>query len=185
MDLGADVLVDRQDPSRAIEIIRNVTKGNLRFALDTVGKESATHLQESLRRPQGDKQAHLVTLTGLPKVRLPGVKYHKVPIKVFHTVPAIGENVVTWLEELLIESALQPPEVVTANGGLEAINGALDQLRNGNISGKRLVVPIGRVNRAELNGYADKRENREGALKYGSFEFADKLNADPSRVKFA
>ena len=36
-DLGVDVLVDRHDPTRTIEIIRSVTKGELPIGLDPVG----------------------------------------------------------------------------------------------------------------------------------------------------
>ena len=48
VNLGVDVLFDRQDPLRAVKIIRKVIKGLLRFALDTVDKDTATNLQESL-----------------------------------------------------------------------------------------------------------------------------------------
>lgn len=184
-DLGADVLVDRHDPSRAIEIIRSVTKGELRFALDTVGKETATHLQECLQRNEGGMQGHLVGLTGLPKTRLPGVKYHSVPIKLFHTVPIIGEQSMDWLERLLVKGTLQPPDVATATGGLEGINGALDKLRNGTISGKRLVVPIEADKVKELNGASTTNGITEPQAGGESLEYADKLNADPSRLKFA
>ena len=177
--------MDRQDPSRAIEIIRSVTKRELRFALDTVGKETAAHLQESLWQSGEEKQAHLVGLTGLPKSRLPGVKYHSVPIKVFHSVPTIGESAMNWLEELLVAKALQPPEIAVADGGLEGINGALDQLRTGSVSSKRLVVPIRRENTRQLNGHTGKDDNKKTAAKIDSFEYADSLNANPSRIKFA
>ncbi len=185
VDLGADVLVDRQDPSRAVEIIRSVTKGKLRFALDIVGKETATHLQESLQRSREDKQAHLVGLTGLPKVRLPGVKYHSVPIKVFHSVPALGETAMRWLEKLLVAKGLEPPDIVLADGGLEGINEALDRLRNGTVSAKRVVVPIENKGKIESNGHAETYGRTETKGKFDNLEYADKLNADPSRIKFA
>ena len=185
IDLGADVLVDRQDPARAVEIIRSVTKGELRFALDTVGKETATHLQESLPRSTRHKQAHLVGLTGLPKVKLPGVKYHSVPIKVFHSVPALGQSAMEWLEELLVAKAVQPPEVAIADGGLEGINEALDKLRNGAGNGKRIVVPIKTERKTELNGHAATNGFEKRTAKYENLEYADKMNADPLRIKFA
>ena len=186
IDLGADVLVDRQDPSRAVEIIRSVTKGKLRFALDTVGKETATQLQECLQHSVGDNQAHLVGLTGLPKVRLPSVKYHSVPIKVFHSVPALGETTMRWLEQLLVAKGLEPPVIALADGGLDGINEALDRLRNGTVSAKRIVVPIGKKSAAEPNGYtATKGTTRDAQGKFDNLEYADKLNVDPSRIKFA
>ena len=182
IDLGADVLVDRQDPSRAVEIIRSVTKGQLRFALDTVGAETATQLQDSLQKPKRDIQAHLVGLTGLPKVRLPGVKYHSVPIKLFHSVPALGETAMRWLEQLLVAKGLKPPGITLADGGLEGINEALDRLRNGTVSAKRVVVPIGSKSTNHSNGHTATSGTAQEAK---NLEYADKLNADPSRIKFA
>ncbi|KAL9050170.1 MAG: hypothetical protein Q9162_006804 [Coniocarpon cinnabarinum] len=183
--LGTDILVDRHDPFRAIEIIRSVTNGHLRFALDTVGKETAAHLQESLQQSTTGAEAHIVGLTGLPKSGLPGIKYHSVPIKLFHKVPAIGESAMDWLEQLLVQESLQPPEVDTVEGGLEGINGALDRLRSGAMSSKRLVVPIeGNKSQESLkngltNGVVKPRDPKD------TLEYADNLNADPSRIKFA
>lgn len=186
VDLGADVLVDRQDSLRAVEIIRSVTKGQLRFALDTVGKDTAKTLQDSLQKSGGDKVAHLVGLTGLPKSRLPGVKYHSVPIKVFHSVPALGETSMRWLEQLLVAKGLEPPDVALAEGGLEGINEALDSLRNGTVSAKRIVVPIGNKPKADPRGYtATNGTAQETRSKFSDLEYADKLNGDPSRIKFA
>lgn len=187
VDLGADVLVDRQDPLRAVEIILSVTKGQLRFALDTVGKDTAKKLQDSLQKSGGDKLAHLVGLTGLPNVRLPGVKYHSVPIKVFHSVPALGETAMRWLEQLLLAKGLEPPNIALADGGLEGINGALDNLRNGTVSAKRIVVPIGNKTKVDSKVYTATNGTtaQETRGKFDDLEYADKLNGDPSRIKFA
>lgn len=182
--LGADVLVDRQDSSRAVKIIRSVTRGELRFALDAVGKETAGYLQESLQQQPDVIQSHLIGLTGLPKVGLPAVKHHNVPIKLFHSTAAIGEPVMAWLEQLLASNVLAPPDVEIAKGGLGGINDALDQLRGGNVSGKRLVVPIGNGQPSNTNE-EEPNEKSSGTTKIGSIAYADKLNADPSRIKFA
>ena len=137
---GADLLVDRHNSARAVEIIRGVTGSKLRYAVDIVGKDTATQLQMALD-PSGN--SHLLGLTGLPKERDPGVRYHTVPIKLFHTAPAVGESLVTWLENLLQSATLTLPEAVRAEGGLEGINAALETLRSGSVSGKRMVVDLG------------------------------------------
>lgn len=137
---GADLLVDRHDPDRTVEIIRGVTGGKLRYALDIVGTETATHLERTLN-PDG--HAHLLGLTGLPKERNPGIQYHTVPIKLFHTAPTVGEAMVCWLEDLLQSTNLTLPEIVHAEGGLEGVNAALETLRSGSVSGKRIVVDLG------------------------------------------
>ncbi|RAK99605.1 zinc-binding alcohol dehydrogenase family protein [Aspergillus ibericus CBS 121593] len=143
--LGADVLVDRQDTERAVDIIRGVTKGKLRYAVDIVGAETAGLLERTLDdtiREDGS-HAHLLGLTGLPKERKPGVVYHTVPIKLFHTSPVVGEKMVSWLERLLETGALQLPEIVRHEGGLSSINESLEVLRQGSVSGKRIVVDLG------------------------------------------
>ena len=137
---GADLLVDRHNTDRAVEIIRGVTRGKLRYGIDIVGRETATLLEQTLD-PSG--HAHLLGLTGLPKERNPDIRYHTVPITLFHTAPAVGEALVTWLEGLLQAGTLALPEIVRAEGGLEGINAALETLRSGSISGKRIVVDLG------------------------------------------
>lgn len=138
LDAGADLLVDRIDTERAVAIIRGVTNGRLRFALDTVGRTTAEHLQRAV----GQEQSHLVGLTGLPKVATEGVLHHKVPIKAFHDIPKIGDTLMVWLERLLLSKKLIAPEVETVGGGLNGINKALSLLREGTVTGKRLVVPL-------------------------------------------
>lgn len=179
--LGADFLVDRQDSNRAVEIIRGVTKGQLRFALDAVGKETAGFLQRALSQ-EGELQSHLVGLTGLPKEAAAGVRHHAIPIKIFHSTPAVGEPIMVWLEQLLGANVLAPPDIDVAGGGLEGVNDALGQLKEGNASGKRIVVPLGKDETPQTNG---NESDDQAKVKIGSIAYAEKLNADPERVKFA
>ncbi|OJJ46754.1 hypothetical protein ASPZODRAFT_132883 [Penicilliopsis zonata CBS 506.65] len=139
LDAGADLLVDRHDTKRAVEIIKGVTGGKLRYAMDIVGKETATLLQETL---DVTAHPHLLGLTGLPKERDARIRYHTVPIKLFHTAPTVGESMVLWLEELLQSGTLRLPEIIRAKGGLGGINAALETLRQGTASGKRIVVGL-------------------------------------------
>ena len=154
---AVDLLVDRLDTERAVAVIRGVTGGRLRFAIDTVGRETAGHLQAALQADSfssssssfssalpsdQQKKAHLVGLTGLPKTPAENVVHHKVPIKAFHDVPPIGEALMTWLEKLLLARRLAAPPVETMIGGLSGVNQALDRLRDGSAGGKRLVVAM-------------------------------------------
>ncbi|THY74377.1 GroES-like protein [Aureobasidium pullulans] len=137
------ILVDSHDPIRAINIVRAITKGKLRFAVDTVGKETAGHLVQMLQADaQEERRAHLVGLTGVPKEKADGIVFHSVPIKLFHEVPSIGLTLMNWLEKALETEAIALPEVEHAEGGLEGINAALDRMRNGEISGRRLVISV-------------------------------------------
>ncbi|TKA75382.1 hypothetical protein B0A55_06005, partial [Friedmanniomyces simplex] len=110
VELGADFMVDKYDPKRAIEIIQAVTGGKLRFGIDCTGKETAEYLQQALQQSSSGPKAHLLGLTGLPKETVSGVVHHKLPIKLFHEAPAFGESLMQWLEELLIANSLKLPE---------------------------------------------------------------------------
>jgi hypothetical protein len=152
-----DLIIDRSNLDEAEREIQASVPGRLRFGLDAVGRETATWCQKVLAgsrnepgnqasvastQEQGSCQSHLVGLTGLPKEAQSSVVWHKLPIKLFHTNPEIGQTISGWLEALLARNEILLPEVEVVKGGLEAVNGALDRLRQGDASGKRLVVKL-------------------------------------------
>ncbi|KAL1633113.1 hypothetical protein SLS58_011222 [Diplodia intermedia] len=141
-----DLWVDSHDPERAAEVVRAVVGGGSgrRFGVDFVGRETAGRLARALDGGggAGQSKAHLVGLASGPKDVGEGVRVHSVPIKLFHEVPEVGRATVAWLERLLEEGLLTPPEVVVEKGGLAAVNGALDRMRRGEISGQRLAVEL-------------------------------------------
>ncbi|KAJ6442493.1 enolase C-terminal domain-like protein [Purpureocillium lavendulum] len=156
-----DVLVDSQNAERAVEIIRASTGGKVRFAIDTRGRESASHLLRALsanvpatgtslsppstppQRPRNESRAHLVGLTGLPKEHIPSsVSLHTVPVKLFHEVAAVGRALTSWLERLLEAGQISAPRIIDVEDGLERVNPALDRMRRGEISGGKLIVRV-------------------------------------------
>ena len=140
VDAGADLLIHRAHPDEAKDILRTIGRGNLRFGIDTVGKESAGLLQESLGS-KSDKKAHIAGLTGLPKSAPDYIVQHKVPIKLFHEQVRVGEAIMVWMEELFAAGKLTLPEVdIHPVIGLGAVNGALNRLKTGELEGQRIVV---------------------------------------------
>ena len=139
VEAGADVLVHRSNTEEAMSIVRSITRGELRFGLDTVGKDTATMLQSTMK---AGTRSHLVGLTGLPKENPRGIIYHKVPIKMFHEFSEIGKAITTWLEQLLLSHKLSLPEKTVLEGGLGGINNELSTLREGRFNGQRIAVPI-------------------------------------------
>ncbi|KAF2398134.1 GroES-like protein [Trichodelitschia bisporula] len=133
----ADLLVDSHDPARAVAIIRRVTGEELRFGVDTAGKETAGWLGKCL-----GEGGHLVGLAGLPMKEEGGVRQHVVPIKVHHECREVGEGLMVWLEGLLRGGLVTPPEAEVVHEGLGGVNGALDRMRRGEVSGRRLVVKV-------------------------------------------
>ncbi|OTA07369.1 hypothetical protein A9Z42_0082490 [Trichoderma parareesei] len=165
--LGTDVLIDLNNLDQAKRDIKRLTPGSLRLAIDAVGPESAEWCQQVLAertssrycrpghetptnplpvdaaaRGGGSKLSHLVALSGKPGTYNPNIQVHTVPIKLFHTSPYVGGHLSKWLYELLDTNKIQPPEVEFVPGGLAAINGALETLRQGKMSGKRLVIRV-------------------------------------------
>lgn len=160
-----DLLIDSHDPQRAVDILKaNVCKTRgLRFGVDTRGKDTAALLLQALcpntksangsppSPPSTPREstaltrnaAHLIGLTGLPKGSPPdGAAFHTVPIKLFHEVPAVGHALVTWLERLLAQGLVSPPEIIDIENGLENVNTGLDRMRSGEISGGKLIVRL-------------------------------------------
>ncbi|KAH6145459.1 hypothetical protein HBI64_000830 [Parastagonospora nodorum] len=158
--LGSDLIIDRSDLDQAAIDIHAAIPAPIRFAFDTVGVETATWCQGLLAdghdhdataksgedidsRWSGTSPAHLVCLVGSPKERLPGVRTHQVPIKLFHANRDIGHVLSNWLSILLGNGRLTLPETVYEDGGLAAIGPSLDRIRSGELSGRRLVVRLG------------------------------------------
>jgi hypothetical protein len=93
-------------------------------------------------RGGGSKLSHLVALAGIPPTYSPNIQVHTVPIKLFHTSQYVGGHLSKWLHELLDTHKLLPPEVESMSGGLDAINGALEILKQGKTAGKGIVIRI-------------------------------------------
>ncbi|KAL9624660.1 MAG: hypothetical protein Q9160_001014 [Pyrenula sp. 1 TL-2023] len=146
LETDADLLIHRDNPEEAVKIIRSVTAGqNLRYGVDTVGKETAQLLQHSIKSNAVDQNStrHLVCLVGSPTFAPEqSVVYHKVPIKLFHESSAVGWALVTWLEDLLLEKLILPNVEVHSSRGLASINEALLRLQDGEMSGQRIVVKV-------------------------------------------
>jgi threonine dehydrogenase-like Zn-dependent dehydrogenase len=143
IDADAYVLVHRKDTQEAISIIQSITKGELRFALDTVGRETALLPQTTMENSSEEGvRSNLTGLTGVPREKVPGVVHHKVPIKRFHESSEVGRAVIIWMEELLLGGTLILPNIEIADGGLEGVNAALADLKSGVCSAQRIVVPI-------------------------------------------
>lgn len=143
--LGTDLLIDRTDLQHAKTEIASLFAGSLRFAIDTVSGETASWCQDVLAAQSSQRahnSSHLVALTGKPRTACSGVRVHSVPIKLFHANRKVGGHLSKWLHELLDGGKLQLPEVEYVEGGLDAVNSALDRLKTGSISGKSLVVTV-------------------------------------------
>jgi hypothetical protein len=158
-----DLIIDRKNLDQAAADICAAIAAPIRFAFDTVGADTAVWCQNLLARRMetghrkssqlkvdelensrhiGKPLAHLVCLVGSPKEPSPGVRLHQVPIKLFHTNQDVGNMLSNWLTILLANERLKLPETIFEDGGLEAIGPALEKIKCGELSGKRLVVRL-------------------------------------------
>lgn len=164
LTLLADVLVDRTDLELAAKQVHLHTQGNLRFAMDMIGKETSAWCQTVLAsspsyQPTSQEpdttsflngnsaqkttpERHLVCLASSPKVREPGVRVHQVPVKLFHESEDLGCVLSYWLYHSLKSGAVKLPEAQIVEGGLDVVNSCLELMRRGEISGSRLVVKL-------------------------------------------
>lgn len=66
-----DHVVDREDPENAVREVKRLTGGNLRYAVDCIGKTTAELASQTLDQT---RSSFLVGLTGLPKELPPNVQ---------------------------------------------------------------------------------------------------------------
>lgn len=112
-------MVDRKDTQAAIAQVISLTEGRLRYAIDAVGKETATFALQALSK---EGEVFLVGLSGLPKEVPRNVRLCDVPVKTFHTNAAVGAGLMRLLEDLIASKELVLPPVEVIEGGLEAVN---------------------------------------------------------------
>ncbi|KAK4057056.1 hypothetical protein OIO90_001956 [Microbotryomycetes sp. JL221] len=136
--VGISHVVDRTDPDLAVQQVRELTQGQLRYAIDCVGRSTAEKAMQTLS--DLEREVFLVGLSGLPKQSPRNVRLCDVPIKTFHTNAAVGTGLMRLLEELIENKELVLPPVEVVEGGLGVINDALDRMRRGDYAFGRLVV---------------------------------------------
>lgn len=143
--VGISHIVDRTNPDLAVQQIKEITQGQLRYAIDCVGKQSAEKAMLCLS--ELERETFLVGLSGLPEEGPRNVRLCDVPIKTFHTNSAVGYGLMQLLEGLIQSGELVLPPVEVVDGGLEAVNGALDRMRTGDYPFGRLVVRLSQPQR--------------------------------------
>lgn len=153
-----DFLVDSHDPARAIGVIRSAIGKEARFGFDTCSKESVGYVVQALSKDdetaglsppstpteyvERQQRNHIVGLAGSPKTSPEGTVLHTLPVKLFHEVEVVGRALTTWLERLLAEEKIVSPRIIGIENGLESVNRALDRMRQGEISGGKLIVEV-------------------------------------------
>lgn len=137
--LGADAVVDRRDPE-AEALVRAAAGAGLRYALDTVSPDTAEACARLL--PAGGK---LVCCAGGPREgALPeGAESRDVFLGNKHDTAEgrdLVRHMIAVLERLMEDGSLRPNATEIVEGGVGAVVPALKRLKEGKVSGAKVVV---------------------------------------------
>ncbi|KAJ5598969.1 Enoyl reductase [Penicillium hetheringtonii] len=153
---GADLVFDYHSTTCAKDI-RAATKNTLRYVLDPFSDvRSVTICQEAFGRTGGrycgleQYQEQLFTRKTVKHELIMGgaISGNGVKLPDPYGVlpnPEIGLWARNWyraVQRLIGEGKIKPSPVEILSGGLDAVIPGLDRLKNGNVSGKKLAVPL-------------------------------------------
>ncbi|VUC23862.1 unnamed protein product [Clonostachys rosea] len=162
---GADVVLDREmEDEDLVAVIRRATSGQLSYAFDAVGPVTAGLCLQVMDTGKSCGKKTLVALAGIPKqAKTAGkggqplelssrilVNTPEIKVKIFHSDPEFGQELLQELTTYLINGQLQVPRIRIMDGGLEDVNKGLSLLKKGEISGSKLVIRVDRT--AESQG---------------------------------
>ncbi|KAL8822708.1 MAG: hypothetical protein Q9191_006564 [Dirinaria sp. TL-2023a] len=133
--LGADKVLDRYKPKEAIVEARNFP---VSLGIDCVGQETATYVAQALQ--PGGRLAYLVKKPDSAVANERKVSATDILIKKFHEDENYGRALVDFISDALSSRTLRPVRHEVAKGELNGFGEALDQLKNQEVSGRKLVV---------------------------------------------
>ncbi|ODQ80692.1 hypothetical protein BABINDRAFT_160927 [Babjeviella inositovora NRRL Y-12698] len=157
-NLGADIVIDYHD-NDCIEQVKAYAKDSIAYAVDCVSEGDSNgmvNMAVSDTRP-----SIVVSLAGRPLLTpeevKPNVTFDMVLLYQIsglelpmggHIFPAspetreAGINFVRWVEPYLARGDIKHIPVKYVPGGLDAVHGLLDDIKNGKVSGEKLVIDI-------------------------------------------
>lgn len=152
--LGADVVFDYKSPTVGADI-RKATKDQLAHVFDCVSEGSSPAIANEAIGSKGGKYSTLLFTEDLPRedvvtartlgyiaVGEPfnkfGVEWPRDPASV-----EFSTKFASLTEELLAQGKIKPHPADVREGGLEGVLAGIDDLRQGRVSGKKLVYRVG------------------------------------------
>jgi NADPH:quinone reductase-like Zn-dependent oxidoreductase len=153
-EFGADHVFDYSSPTCA-EDIRKLTNNKLEYAWDTISEGSAPKICAEALGDSGDlKYGAILSVKDFPRKDVKqtySLGYTVVGERFqwrttsFEAKPQdfeFGVKFTTIAEKLLADGKIRPPSKEVRDGGLEAIFGGLDDLKEGRVSGTKIVYKI-------------------------------------------
>ncbi|KAJ5280553.1 Protein TOXD [Penicillium angulare] len=152
LGLGADIVYDYKDPKSAAEV-HKYSDDKLKLAVDCIGSQASGKFCEEVISTSGGDYCTLVRV----KLERPDINYHWVlaytcfgePVKMGEiAIPALpehkanAEKFAVLAEGLLAEEKLKTHPSRVGKGGLNGVLDGLDLMRNGKVSGEKLVYNV-------------------------------------------
>ncbi|KZP24625.1 NAD(P)-binding protein [Athelia psychrophila] len=142
--LGADAVFDYRDPE-VVQKIRTASSGAIRVALDGISEFGSTALAAQALSDRGGK---IISLLGRPEGEYPA-NVEIVPTFLYSVLEEKNEvdraDIAEWhtyLPQLLEDGKLRVHNIDHQSGGLEAIPTGLAKLKEGKVSGQKIVYTI-------------------------------------------
>jgi NADPH:quinone reductase-like Zn-dependent oxidoreductase len=152
---GADHVFDYSSPTCAADI-RKLTDNKLQYAWDTISEGSSPKICAESLGDSGDLiYGTILIVKDFPRKDVKQTfslgytmvgedfRFHTNFIKAKPQDLEFGVKFVSIVEKLLAEGKLKPPNKEVRDGGLEAIFAGLDDLKEGRVSGTKIVYRIG------------------------------------------
>ena len=152
-ELGADHVFDYNDANSPAEI-RKVTNNNLKLVFDTVATESsAKFCGDALSEDGGDYSSLLAVKVPRKDVKSrytlaytvigEAFDFGATPIPAKPEDKAFAEKFLPVAERLLAEGKVRPHPQTVGAGGLRGVLDGMQQMREGKVSGEKLVYRVG------------------------------------------
>lgn len=142
LSLGADHVITRDNKTNAqiLLAIQAIGGDNITRAIDIVGTTTSPFALSALSKT---RSSHLAPLSFISKdEHVPeNVTVHNIEMKQF-ILDATNRCYAETLNQLFEEKKLKEPQLVVLRGGLAAVPAGLEQLKQGDMGGKKLVVSL-------------------------------------------
>ncbi|KAI9727308.1 MAG: hypothetical protein M1828_006927 [Chrysothrix sp. TS-e1954] len=156
---GADAAFDYSDPEKCAKDIKDYTKNNLKYAYDCISEGTSPQIcANALADGSGAMYSALLPVADFPRSDVKqnmtlGYTQLGEAFSFFgNEVPAKPEDFEfakkfwTLAEKLVAEGKIKAKHPDVRSGGLNGVFGGLDELRQGKVSGRKLVYKVGETN---------------------------------------
>ena len=138
LSLGASRVLDRHAPPS--ELIAEAQTLDIKLGIDCVGATTAGYAARALQK--GGTLVCLVKKPDKAVLEETGVEARDIVMKRFHEDERYGRELVEFITKALSEGVIGPVRHEVVEGGLGKVQQGLNKLREGGVSGRKLVMRV-------------------------------------------